>query len=179
MRHADPQPHGGGAETTSTLPRFDTTVQNLLSEYVSIRDLPTILEGIAEATAGKSDLVSITEHVRSRLGRQLCFANADETGQLPVITLSPAWEQAFANAIIGQGTERQLALEPSRLHAFAGEVRQAFDQAAQQGLVPVLLTSAAIRPFVQSLIDRFRPKTPVMSQNEIHPKARLRAAGSI
>ena len=154
-------------------------LQNLLSEYVSIRDLPTILEGIAEATAGKSDLVSITEHVRSRLGRQLCFANADETGQLPVITLSPAWEQAFANAIIGQGTERQLALEPSRLHAFAGEVRQAFDQAAQQGLVPVLLTSAAIRPFVQSLIGRFRPKTPVMSQNEIHPKARLRAAGSI
>lgn len=154
-------------------------LQNLLSEYVSIRDLPTILEGIAEATAGKSDLVTITEHVRSRLGRQLCFAHADPSGQLPVVTLSPAWEQTFANAIIGDGTDRQLALEPSRLHAFAGEVRDAFDAAAQRGMAPVLLTSAGIRPFVQSLIDRFRPKTPVMSQNEIHPKARLQAAGSV
>ncbi|MAP96071.1 MAG: flagellar biosynthesis protein FlhA [Ponticaulis sp.] len=154
-------------------------LQNLLSEGVSIRDLPTILEGIAEATAVKSDLVTITEHVRSRLGRQLCFANADETGELPVITLAPAWEQAFANAILGQGADRQLALEPSKLHAFANEVKQAFDKAAQQGMTPVLLTSAGIRPFVQSLIDRFRPKTPVMSQNEIHPKARLRAAGTV
>lgn len=154
-------------------------LQNLLSEFVSIRDLPTILEGIAEATTGKSDLVSITEHVRSRLGRQLCFAHSDHTGQLPVVTLSPAWEQAFGGAIIGQGADRQLALEPSKLHSFAAEVRNAFDAAAQQGITPVLLTSAGIRPFVQSLVDRFRPKTPVMSQNEIHPKARLRAAGSV
>lgn len=154
-------------------------LQNLLAEMVSIRDLPTILEGIAEASAGKSDLVTITEHVRSRLGRQLCFAHVDETGQLPVITMSPNWESTFANALVGQGGDRQLALEPSRLHAFANEVRQAFDAAAQQGMTPVLLTSAGIRPFVQSLIDRFRPKTPVMSQNEIHPKARLKAAGSV
>ena len=93
--------------------------------------------------------------------------------------MAPAWEQAFANAILGQGADRQLALEPSKLHAFANEVKQAFDKAAQQGMTPVLLTSAGIRPFVQSLIDRFRPKTPVMSQNEIHPKARLRAAGTV
>ena len=154
-------------------------LQNLLREFVSIRDLPTILEGIAEAASANKDMTFITEHVRSRLGRQLCHVNSDETGQLPVITMSPGWEQTFANAIVGQGSERQLALEPSRLHAFAGEVRQAFDKASQQGMTPVLLTSAAIRPFVQSLIDRFRPKTPVLSQNEIHPKARLRAAGTV
>tara|TARA_X000000950_G_scaffold150131_1_gene185076 strand:+ start:31187 stop:33331 length:2145 start_codon:yes stop_codon:yes gene_type:complete len=154
-------------------------LQNLLREHVSIRDLPTILEGIAEAASAKHDMVFITEHVRSRLGRQLCAANSDETGQLPVITLSPAWEQAFSSAIVGQGSERQLALEPSRLQAFAGEIRQAFEKASKQGMTPVLLTSAGIRPFVQSLIDRFRPKTPVMSQNEIHPKARLRAAGTV
>ncbi len=154
-------------------------LQNLLSEQVSIRDLPTILEGIAEATAMPSDLVTITEHVRSRLARQLCFAHQDETGQLPVVTLSPGWEEAFANAVVGKGGERQLALEPSRLHAFAGDIKRAFDTAAQQGVAPVLLTSGGIRPFVQSLIDRFRPKTPVMSQNEIHPKARLKAAGTV
>ena len=154
-------------------------LQNLLSEQVSIRDLPTILEGIAEATTGPSDMVSITEHVRSRLARQICFTNSDENGELPVVTLTPGWEEAFANAIVGQGGNRQLALEPSKLHAFAGDVKRAFDSAAQKGITPVLLTSAGIRPFVQSLIDRFRPKTPVMSQNEVHPKARLRAAGTV
>lgn len=154
-------------------------LQNLLSEQVSIRDLPTILEGIAEATTVQSDLVSITEHVRSRLARQLCFAHADQMGELPVITLSPGWEEAFANSVVGQGANRQLALEPSRLHAFAGDVKRAFDSAAQKGMTPVLLTSSGVRPFVQSLIDRFRPKTPVMSQNEIHPKARLKAAGTV
>ena len=154
-------------------------LQNLLSELVSIRDLPTILEGIAEASTAQSDLVSVTEHVRSRLARQLCFAHADEGGELPVITLSPGWEEAFGSAVVGQGGSRQLALEPSRLHAFAGDVKRAFDTAAQKGMTPVLLTSSGIRPFVQSLIERFRPKTPVMSQNEIHPKARLKAAGTV
>ncbi|MFC6198227.1 flagellar biosynthesis protein FlhA [Ponticaulis profundi] len=162
-----------------SLSGIQRVLQNLLSEYVSIRDLPTILEGIAEASSTQTDLVTVTEHVRSRLGRQLCAAHSDERGELPVVTLSPGWEEAFANAIIGQGGNRQLALEPSRLHGFAGDVKKAFDAAAQQGTSPVLLTSAGIRPFVQSLIERFRPKTPVMSQNEIHPKARLRAAGTV
>ena len=154
-------------------------LQNLLTEQVSIRDLPSILEGIAEATSTPTDLVSVTEHVRSRLARQLCFAHADQGGELPVITLSPGWEEAFGGALVGDGGNRQLALEPSRLHAFAGDVKKAFDTAGQQGVAPVLLTSGGIRPFVQSLIERFRPKTPVMSQNEIHPKARLRAAGMV
>lgn len=162
-----------------SLSAIQRILQNLLSEQISIRDLPTILEGIAEATASKSDLVSITEHVRSRLARQLCSAYSAEDGQLPVVTLSPTWEQAFAESIIGQGAERQLALEPSKLHTFAAEVRRAFEAAGQQGISPVLLTSVGIRPFVQSLIERFRPKTPVMSQNEIHPKARLKAAGTV
>ncbi len=162
-----------------TLSGIQRVLQNLLREFVSIRDLATILEGIAEASAGQNDLTSVTEHVRGRLGRQLCWAHTNASGQLPVVTLSPDWEQAFAGAIIGEGSQRQLALEPTRLHAFAGDVRRAFDQAAQTGMTPVLLTSAGVRPFVQSLIERFRPKTAVMSQNEIHPRVRLLAAGTI
>ena len=76
-------------------------LQNLLQERVSIRDLPTILEGISEAVASTHSLMAITEHVRSRLARQLSNANANELGIIPLVTLSPEWEHAFAEAIVG------------------------------------------------------------------------------
>jgi len=152
-------------------------LQNLLAERVSIRDLPAILEGVAEASAHSQNLGAITEHVRGRLARQICHQHRAGDGALPVVTLSPAWEQAFAEALIGQGEDRQLALPPSKLHEFVNAVRGAFDAAAQRGEAPVLLTSPAIRPYVRSLIERFRGQTPVLSQNEIHPKTRLRTAG--
>jgi flagellar biosynthesis protein FlhA len=58
-------------------------------------------------------------------------------------------------------------------------VRNAFERAAQMGEAPVLLTSPVIRPYVRSLIERFRPSTVIMSQNEIHPKLRIRALGQV
>ena len=154
-------------------------LQNLLRERVSIRDLGAILEGVAEASSASTDLLAVTEHVRGRLSRQLCNASLDGSGSLSVVALSPHWEQTFGEALIGSGSERQLALEPSRLHAFVADLRGAFERAAKTGDAPVLLTSAPIRPYVRSLVERFRPQTIVMSQNEIHPKARLRSAGHV
>jgi flagellar biosynthesis protein FlhA len=58
-------------------------------------------------------------------------------------------------------------------------VRDGFDRAGQVGDVPVLLTSPQIRPYVRSLAERFRPQTVVISQNEIHPSARLKTVGQI
>jgi flagellar biosynthesis protein FlhA len=162
-----------------TLSGIQRVLQNLLRERISVRDFGTILEAIAEATAASTDLLAVTEHVRARLARQLCNAHVDANGALPVLALSPNWEQAFAEALVGQGPDRQLALEPSRLHQFVTDLRGAFERAAQAGDAPVLLTSAGVRPYVRSLVERFRPQTIVMSQNEIHPKARLRSAGAV
>jgi flagellar biosynthesis protein FlhA len=162
-----------------SLSGIQRVLQNLLRERISIRDFSSILEGIAEGSAASTDLLFVTEHVRGRLARQICFANSGTDGALPVMTLSPNWEQAFAEALVGEGNERRLALEPSKLHAFVGETRAAFERAAQGGDTPVLLTSALVRPYVRSLIERFRPQTNVMSQNEIHPKVRLLSAGTV
>ena len=85
-------------------------LQNLLSERVSIRDLPTILEGISEASSNNRNLTAMTEHVRMRLARQLCDAYADEEGIISLVTLSPEWEQCFIDSLIGQGDEKQLAI---------------------------------------------------------------------
>jgi flagellar biosynthesis protein FlhA len=154
-------------------------LQTLLSERVSIRDLPAILEGIAEAVGHTKNALYITEHVRARLARQLCHANLSPAGYLPLVALSPAWEQAFAESIVGQGEERQLAMAPSQLQQFIQQVREAFDEASSKNEVPVLLTSPQIRPFVRSIIERFRAATVVMSQNEIHASVRLRTLGQV
>jgi flagellar biosynthesis protein FlhA len=95
------------------------------------------------------------------------------------MALSPAWEQAFAESIVGQGEERQLAMAPSQLQQFIQSVREAFDEASGKNEVPVLLTSPQIRPFVRSIVERFRPATVVMSQNEIHASVRLRTLGQV
>jgi flagellar biosynthesis protein FlhA len=152
-------------------------LQSLLRERVSIRDLATIMEAISEATT--MDAVSMVEHVRARLARQICFQNRSPDGSLPIVALSPKWEQAFSEAIVGERGDRQLALAPSQVHEFVQAVRIALDRAAQTGEIPVILTSGGIRPYVRSLIERFRAQTMVMSQNEIHPKAKLRTLGSV
>ena len=154
-------------------------LQNLLQERVSIRDLPTILEGVSEAVTTTRSLMMITEHVRARLSRQLSNAYANEFGVISLVTLSPEWEHAFAEAIVGEGDDRQLAMAPSQLQSFITKVRNTLEELAAKGESAVLLTSPAIRPFVRSIIERFRPLTVVMSQNEIHPKAKIKTVGQI
>ncbi len=162
-----------------TITGIQRVLQTLLTERISIRDLPTIMEGIAEAVGHTQSLTLITEHVRARLARQICAAHMDADNAVPLVTLSPRWEQAFAEALIGQGEEKQLAMQPSMLQEFISAMRDRFEEAARAGEVPVLLTSPGIRPYVRSIIERFRPQTFVMSQNEIHPRIRLRTVGTV
>lgn len=153
-------------------------LQNLLSEGVSIRDLPTILEGIAEAAPLTHNLTQMTEHVRARLARQISTAHARD-GAIPILTLSGRWDQEFTESIVGEGDERQLAMAPSALQGFIAHVREAYDRVAGEGEIPCLLTNPTIRPFVRSIIERVRPATVVLSQNEIHPRARIRTLGVV
>ncbi|MFA5040232.1 MAG: flagellar biosynthesis protein FlhA [Bdellovibrionales bacterium] len=162
-----------------TISGLQRVLQNLLSERISIRDLPTILEGISEATAVTRNLSAISEHVRARLARQISDANTNEMGYIPMITLSPEWEQAFAEALIGEGDSKQLAMPPTRLQQFITAVRQTYDRQAAMGESPILLTSPTIRSYVRSVVERFRPSTTVLSQNEIHPKAKIKTLGQI
>jgi flagellar biosynthesis protein FlhA len=154
-------------------------LQLLLAERVSIRDLGTIIEGIAEVAGSLKNPRDIMEHVRTRLARQICAQFTGPSGQLPIITLSPQWEGAFMESVIGQGEERHLAMQPSRLTEFVHAVRDRFEDAARMGEMPVLVTSVQTRPFVRSIIERFRRETAVLSQGEIHARVRLKTLGSV
>ncbi|MBL8807338.1 MAG: flagellar biosynthesis protein FlhA [Rhodospirillales bacterium] len=165
--------------TQITVGGLQRVLQNLLAERISIRDLPAILEGVSEATSQTRNITAITEHVRSRLARQICEQNSVDGGFIPLVSLGPEWEQTFAESIVGQGEDRQLSMQPSRLQEFIQLIRTTFERHAMLGENPVLLTSPLARPFVRSIIERFRPATAVMSQNEIHPKARIKTVGTI
>ena len=154
-------------------------LQNLLQERVSIRDLPTILEGVGEASTVTHSLMLITEHVRTRLARQISNANADMDGIVHIVTLSPEWEQNFAESLIGNGDEKHLAMPPTKLHQFINRTHQVFEEFAMQGQMPVLMTSPEIRPYVRSIVGRFRPSTVVLSQNEIYAKVKIKTMGQI
>ncbi len=156
-------------------------LQGLLAERISIRDLPLILEALSDIAGSTQSTTVMIEYVRGKLARQISRDATSEAGYIPVLTLSPEWESAFADALVepGPGHERQLAMPPSELHRFVRAVREQFEQQAQKGELPVLVTTPTLRPYVRAMIERFRPATVILSQNEIHPKARIRTLGQV
>ena len=155
-------------------------LQALLAERVSIRDLPTILEGLQEAaTANLRAVPQMLGIVRMRLARQLSEAARGPQGYVPLVTLSPEWEVAFTECLQGPMEDRQLVMEPGRLHAFMQRLRDVLDAQAAQGEHAILLCSGALRPHLRAIVERFRPSTTVLSQSEIHPRARIRTLGSV
>ena len=162
-----------------TVSAIQRVLQILLAERVSIRDLATILEGIADGLPATRNPAYLAEHVRARLARQLCAQHLSPAGYLPIIALTAKWEQTFAESIVGQGDDKSLAMQPSKLTEFINAVRDKFEHAARENEAPVLVTSPAIRPFVRGIVERFRTQTAVLAQSEIHPRARLKTVGSI
>jgi flagellar biosynthesis protein FlhA len=148
-------------------------LQALLAERVSIRDLPTILEGIHEACSGTArGIPAIVATVRNRLARQISESHVGAGGAIPIISLSPEWEIAFAESLTGPAEERQLAMAPSKLSDFMKRFRDLFDVHSAES--PVLLTSPGIRVPVRTVVERLRPATAVLSQTEIAPRARVK-----
>src|SRR5258708_1422362 len=129
-----------------TVSGIQRVLQILLNERISIRDFSGILEGIADALSFTRNPVTIAEHVRTRLSRQICAQHTTPAGYLPLIALSAKWEQNFAESIVGTGDDRSLAMQPSRLSEFITHVRERFEDAAGEGEAAVPVTSAHIRP---------------------------------
>lgn len=162
-----------------TITQLQRVLQKLLADGISIRDLPTILEALSEVAKANIGLVLMTEHVRSRLAKQLCNMYTNAQDQIPILVLSPRWEQEFADNIRGEGDGRQLVMAPSKVQEFVSQAHQIFEKFASQGELPVLLTSGLVRPFVASVIERFRSNIFTMSQNEVHQKARIKTLGQL
>ncbi|MCU4654313.1 flagellar biosynthesis protein FlhA [Roseibacterium sp. SDUM158016] len=154
-------------------------LQALLSERVSIRNLPGIVEAVAEATRKTSDVTRVTNHVRQRLANQISKSLTDPQGFVPVIALNPSWEREFSEALRQNGDDRSLVMSPQRVQEFVLEARKEIQRFAQHDEWPAVLVSPEVRSFVRSMLERCSPATQVVSHNEIHRKAVLKTVARI
>ena len=154
-------------------------LQELLLERVSIRNLPLIVEAMAEATRQTSKPALVLENVRRRLSSQICQGLADGQGFVPVITLSPSWEAEFIEAVKIVGEERTFVMSPKRVQEFVLQARQQIQRFASEDSWPALMVNPEARSYVRSMLERVSPMTPVISNAEIHRKVSLRTVATI
>jgi flagellar biosynthesis protein FlhA len=152
----------------------------LLEERVSVRNLPLILEAIAEARPGAPGAEAICEHVRQRLGFQLVADLKRGDGTIPLIQLAPEWEQTFASyQIDGPRGETDVALPPAEFSRLAAALAEKFAHAAENGQAAALVTSAARRRFLKMVLSAKGLSAPVLSYEEIGLDARPALVGLV
>jgi len=164
---------------TSPAILLQRVLQNLLLERVSIRNLPLIVEAIAEIARQTTNVDLVLEHVRKRLSAQICKDLMGDDGFMPVITMSPAWETEFIEAIRVTGDERNFVMSPKRVQEFVLAARQEIQSFATQDRWPPIMVAPEARRFVRSMLERVSPMTPVISNGEIHRKAALKTVATI
>lgn len=154
-------------------------LQNLVRENVSIRDLLSIVECLADYGPTIKDADQLTEFVRQRLGRTIIKPYLGSANLLPIISLSGTIESSFQESIKQTEHGAYLAMEPGLAH----KIIQAINKAAEKGIVaegqPVLLTSPMIRQHLAQLLTRFLPTMPVISQAEIPADIRLESVAMV
>jgi len=152
-------------------------LQNLLRENVSIRDMRTILETLADWSASNQDPEALTEQVRHALSRSISARFAGEDGVLPVMTFSRDIEGKVQEAVQQNSQGAYLALDPGT----AQQILEALGEAIQQypGGEPVLLCPPMIRPHVKRLTERYLPGMAVISHNEVAPNLNIRSVGTV
>ena len=140
----------------------------LLEERVSIRNLPLILESIAEVQGYLKGVETITEHVRHRLGFQIVAELQEEDGALPLIQLSPDWEELFQkHQLDGESGAIDVALPPDEFNRLASSVAEKVGKASENGRYPAVVTSTRRRRFLQTVLMSKGIRNPVFSFEEI------------
>lgn len=162
-----------------TLGEIQKVLQNLLREGVSIRDLVTILETLADYAPITKNTDMLTEYVREGLARQISRQHTGEQGFIPVITLDPAVEDVISQAV--EETDRGMVvnLDPRVAGTLLEELAGAWEKATAAGHQPVVLCSPPVRLPLRRLTERSLPSLPLLSYNEIAPDATVQAVGAV
>ena len=159
--------------------RLPHVLRLLLDERVSVRNLPLILEAVAEARhLGAPE--SICEHVRQRLGFQILAELKRPDGTVPLIQLAPEWEKTFATYQIDSDRgPRDVALPPELFAKLANGLTEKVNRAAETGVYPALVTSVARRRFLRTVVQAKGLQMPVLSYEEIGTEARPALLGQV
>ena len=152
----------------------------LLEEQVSIRNMPLILEAVAEARQVHVLPEGICEHVRQRLGFQLVSEMKRDDGTIPLVQLAPEWEDTFANYQIDrEGGGLDVALPPDVFNKLAQSISDRIADAGERGVVPAVVTSTRRRRFLRTVMFAKGIRNPVLSFEEIGLEARPSLVGLV
>jgi len=152
----------------------------LLEERVSIRNLPLILEAVAEGRHSYPSAEGICEHVRHRLGFQLVAEHRRSDGTIPLLQLAPEWEERFAEyQIEGENGGKDVALPPADFNKLANSVSERLAKANENGVFPAVVTSTRRRRFLHRVLSAKGISAPVLSFEEIGAEARPSMVGLV
>ncbi|MGI1662061.1 flagellar biosynthesis protein FlhA [Palleronia sp. KMU-117] len=152
----------------------------LLEERISIRNLPMILEAIAEVRAPGLPAEAVAEHVRQRLSFQIVAGLRREDGTVPLVQLSPEWEATFATyEVEGPAGRSEVALPPEEFNRLAGSVAERLSAAGETGAFPAVVTTLRRRRFVRTVLAAKGITNPVLSYEELSGEPRPALLGLV
>ncbi|MBM3216797.1 flagellar biosynthesis protein FlhA [Candidatus Poribacteria bacterium] len=154
-------------------------LQNLLREGVSIKNITSILEALADSAQYVKDLTSLTEYVRQGLSRQLCEPYMTTGRVLPVFTLDQTLEGALTQQIRTVDGASQLTLDPSEVQGVMEAIGRAIEQAAPLETEPILVCTPPLRPHLRKLAEPYLSNLVVLSYGEIAPGIEVRRLGTV
>lgn len=154
-------------------------LQNLLKEQVSIRDLLTIVETLADYAPITKNIDVLTEYVRQRLTRSITKQYETPERDIPLVTLDGEIEELISNAIQHTEHESYLSLEPTIAQKILTQLNKAMEKFTSMNYQPLLLCSPGVRPHLKKLTERFLPTLVILSHNEIDKRVKLKSLGVI
>ena len=160
-----------------SLGEVQKVLQNLLKERVSIRDMVSILETLADFASLTKNVGILTEYCRQALGRSLCKPYQSDRSELHVFTVNPEIEKSICDGIVHTEQGSYLALEPRQAKDIMSRFRRTLEAAGPGN--PVVLCSPNVRMYVRQLLDRFLPNAAILSHSEIPPNLRVVSMGMV
>ena len=153
-------------------------LQNLLREQVSIRDMRSILETLADHAAQSQDPDTLTEYVRQALGRSICTQHTVDGATLPVLTFDREIEETLREAVHNSGQAGSLILDPGKARAILTALSETV-KSWNGGQQPILLCQSTIRLHVKRLTERYLPDLVVLSHNEIAAHLQVKSVATV
>jgi len=159
--------------------QIQKVLQNLLRERVSIRDLQSILETLADYAALTKDTDILTEYVRQRLARSIVRQYETPDGELALMTLGQDIEDQLASGISETEQGAYLSVDPEIIQKILSAINKSLESLVQMNYQPVILCSPLIRRHLRKLTEKFLPNLVVLSHNEITPTAKIKVLGEV
>jgi flagellar biosynthesis protein FlhA len=154
-------------------------LQNLLKEQISIRDMLTIFETLADEAPKQKDVEILTEAVRKGLARAITRKYTNDSGRIPVMTLHPNIEEHIANSLLQTEQGVQLVMDPQSAHQLINQIAVTVEQNPEIAGQPILLASPMSRRHLFKLTHRFIPQLIVLSHNELSSDAHIQSVATV